>query len=121
MLGAIVLGLASRRFADQLPPWLAEHAGDALWAAMIYCGCRLLRPGRRIRFAGAVSFLFCCAIECSQLYQADWLNDIRHTTIGGLVLGEGFLAVDLARYAAGIGSAMLADMAALHAAGSNRT
>ncbi|QHT60790.1 DUF2809 domain-containing protein [Paenibacillus lycopersici] len=106
---AIVLGLASRRFADRLPEWLALQAGDALWAAMIYFGCRLLRPARPILTAALAALLFCFAIECSQLYQPDWLNRIRHTTLGGLVLGQGFLAVDLARYAAGVGMAMLAD------------
>ncbi|WP_309145332.1 ribosomal maturation YjgA family protein [Paenibacillus mendelii] len=49
--------------------------------------------------------LFCLFIECSQLYQAGWINDIRATVIGALILGKGFLAVDLVRYAAGIGAA----------------
>ncbi|NBD22362.1 DUF2809 domain-containing protein [Paenibacillus sp. T1] len=106
---SVVLGLCSRRFAASLPEWVADQAGDALWAAMIYYGCRLLRPGRLPSFAAIAAVLFCFAVECSQLYQADWINAIRRTALGGLVLGQGFLAVDLLRYAAGIGMALLLD------------
>ncbi|MBM7564713.1 DUF2809 domain-containing protein [Paenibacillus sacheonensis] len=111
MVVAIVLGLASRHYADRLPAWLASHAGDALWAAMIYVGFRLLWPQRRLLFSAIGALLFSYAIECSQCYQADWLNRIRATTLGGLVLGHGFLTVDLARYTVGIAAAFLADAA----------
>ena len=104
-----MLGLCSRRFAASLPEWAADQAGDALWAAMIYYGCRLIWPRRVPAFAATAAVLFCFAVECSQLYQADWINAIRRTTLGGLVLGRGFLAVDLLRYVAGIGAAILLD------------
>lgn len=111
---AVLLGLGSRHYAARLPDWLADNAGDALWAAMIYFGCRALRPDLRLRFAAIAGLAFCFAVEGSQLAQAEWLNRIRHTTIGGLVLGQGFLAVDLVRYAVGIAAALLADAARLH-------
>lgn len=105
----IVLGLASRRYADSLPSWLANNAGDALWASMVYFGFRLLRIGRSPLLAAICAYAFSCAIECSQLYQSGWINGIRDTTIGGLVLGHGFLAVDLLRYAVGIVAGLLMD------------
>src|SRR3954464_6144190 len=46
---------------------------------------------------------FSVLIEVSQLYHAPWLDSIRHTTLGGLILGYGFLWGDLACYAVGIG------------------
>ncbi|SFI51213.1 Protein of unknown function [Paenibacillus sp. UNC496MF] len=111
-VAVVLLGLASRRYADALPAWLAEHAGDALWAAMIYLGFRTIRPGRGAGGAAGTALaalLACCADEFSQLYRAAWIDRLRETTLGGLALGHGFLAVDLLRYAAGIGLAWLAD------------
>ena len=35
----------------------------------------------------AAALLFSYAIEFSQLYQAEWINALRHTALGGLVLG----------------------------------
>ena len=46
---------------------------------------------------------FSVAIELSQLYHAPWIDSIRQTTLGGLILGFGFLWSDLACYAAGVG------------------
>jgi glycopeptide antibiotics resistance protein len=50
----------------------------------------------------AAALLLSYAIEFSQLYQADWINALRHTTLGGLVLGFGFLWSDLVCYTAGV-------------------
>ncbi|MFD1888250.1 ribosomal maturation YjgA family protein [Paenibacillus wenxiniae] len=104
----IGLGLASRRYAEMLPPLFAAHAGDMLWAMMVYWGVRLLLY-RRYWIAAIAALLFCYGIECSQLYQADWIRQLRDTTIGGLVLGHGFLVVDLVRYTVGVGLAVIID------------
>lgn len=98
----IVLGLASRIYAYTLPDILSDHAGDALWAIMIYIGIRIIWVHKSLLFAVIFSLLCCYLIECSQLYQAVWINEIRHTMIGGLVLGKGFLWIDLLRYTVGI-------------------
>ena len=57
--------------------------------------------------AGTVSL----AVELGQLYHAPWIEAVRQTRIGGLVLGFGFLWSDLACYAAGIGMAAALDHA----------
>ena len=41
--------------------------------------------------------------ELSQLYQAAWINQIRATTIGRLVLGSAFSWLDLLAYTVGVG------------------
>ena len=41
-------------------------------------------------------------VEISQLYQVQWLNNIRMTTPGRLVLGQGFLWGDIISYTIGI-------------------
>ena len=45
---------------------------------------------------------FSAAIEISQLYHAPWIDSIRQTTVGGLILGFGFLWSDLVCYALGV-------------------
>jgi hypothetical protein len=98
----VAAGLASRKWAAVLPDLLSSYAGDTLWALMVYLIPGIVRPpgsmGKHAWMALALSF----AIEISQLYQADWINAIRHTTLGGLVLGFGFLWSDLLCYGVGV-------------------
>ncbi|MGM0901317.1 MAG: DUF2809 domain-containing protein [Bacillota bacterium] len=107
---SILLGLASRSYGEFLPVFVAENAGDMLWAMMVYFGFRFLLVHKRPTHSIWLSILFCYFIELSQLYQADWINLIRRTTIGALVLGKGFLMVDLVRYTVGIIIAALLDI-----------
>ena len=51
-------------------------------------------------FGVALSFSY--LIEVSQLYHAPWIDSIRATTLGGLVLGFGFLWSDIACYTVGV-------------------
>ena len=105
----IILGLASRILSDQLPIFVSSHFGDALWAAMIYFGLRTFFVKGSLPFAALVALLFCFGIEFSQMYQADWINEIRRTLPGSLILGRGFLPIDLLRYSVGIGISFLLD------------
>jgi hypothetical protein len=105
----VVLGLSSRSFAAVLPEFIVEHFGDALWAAMIYFGVRALMVRVPQLKTLVLSLAFCFAIELSQLYQADWINHVRDTLLGALVLGRGFLYVDFVRYVAGASAAYALD------------
>lgn len=98
----ILLGLASRKFMFIFPDPIAPYIGDALWAMMVYFGFRFLLPNGTCLKTLLLAFIFSYLIEFSQLYQADWINQIRATTLGGLVLGYGFLVEDLISYAIGI-------------------
>ena len=106
----IILGLASRMYSSNLPPFIAQNAGDALWAMMVYFGFRFLLVQKNMRSAITLSLLFSFGIEFSQLYQSDWINQIRNTTIGALILGKGFLLIDLVRYTIGILVAAFVDL-----------
>ncbi len=46
----------------------------------------------------------------SQLYHAEWIDSIRATTLGGLVLGYGFLWSDLVAYTIGVGIGFLFEL-----------
>lgn len=109
----ILIGLASRKYGDLLPSFVAENAGDTLWAMMVYFGFRFLLVRKSILTAVWLSLLFSFGIEFSQLYQASWINQIRGTVLGALVLGKGFLIVDLIRYTIGIIIGSLLDRIAL--------
>ncbi|WP_342439661.1 DUF2809 domain-containing protein [Paenibacillus sp. FSL L8-0436] len=102
MLLMMVLGFGSRAFADQLPLFISRHFGDALWAAMIYFAFRVLLTRQQRWISVVLSFGFSFGIEFSQLYQEIWINELRATLLGGLILGKGFLWIDLIRYSAGI-------------------
>ncbi|AHM63420.1 hypothetical protein D770_25885 [Flammeovirgaceae bacterium 311] len=98
----IGLGLSTRIFSDALPYFVSHHFGDALWAAMVYFGFRTLWPFKSLLFSALLSLSFSFLIEFSQLYRAEWIDAVRASTLGALVLGKGFLWIDLLRYTAGV-------------------
>lgn len=105
----IMLGLCSRKFAFALPHLLNEYLGDALWALMIFTGFGFLFPKIETKRVAFISLLFCYGIEVSQLYHAEWIDSIRATTLGGLVLGYGFLWSDIVAYTIGVGIGMFCE------------
>jgi hypothetical protein len=100
---AILLGLASRRWPAFFPAMLGKYPGDALWAMMVFFALRAMMPSTRIRTHALLALGIAYAVEFGQLYQAGWINAIRATTLGHLVLGQWFGWMDLCAYAIGIG------------------
>ncbi len=103
----IALGLGSRRFGRSLPGFVATYSGDTLWALVAFLGIGLLLPRLSTWRVAVLAVSFSVMIEVSQLYHAPWIDSIRRTTLGALVLGHGFLWSDLACYAVGIGLGVL--------------
>jgi hypothetical protein len=108
---AIVLGLGSRRFAARLPGFVAAYAGDTLWALVAFLGIGLLLPRASTGMVAILAMVFSVLIEISQLYHAPWIDSIRRMTLGGLVLGYGFLWSDLACYSVGVGLGVVIESA----------
>lgn len=104
--GVVILGLASRRFATQLPWFVSTYAGDTLWGSAVYLLAALLRPTWSPVCKGWYALGFAVAIELSQLYHAEWIDSLRHTSPFGLVLGYDFIWSDLLCYLTGILAAM---------------
>lgn len=98
----IGLGLASRSGSPLLPELVATYAGDILWALLVFLLLGFLIPSQQTAKIGAIALLFSFSIEVSQLYHAPWIDAIRQTRLGGLVLGYGFLWSDLLSYSIGI-------------------
>lgn len=96
------LGLISRKYMSYLPQLISPYLGDILWATMVYFGFKFLFP-KSTKIKGILlAIVFSYSIEFSQLYQATWINNLRSTTLGALVLGHGFLFSDLVCYTIGI-------------------
>jgi hypothetical protein len=106
LLITIALGLASRWWAGALPRFVGAYVGDALWACAVYWAIALVRPRAGRVNRGLLALCFAIAVEVSQLFHPTWLDGIRRTPLGGLLLGFGFLWSDLACYAAGIALAI---------------
>ena len=93
-------GLLVRSRHAVSPTFLTTYFPDAAWTMAVYCGFGLLfcRDARlHFPLALGVSFL----VELSQLWHTPFLEALRSTTLGGLVLGYGFLWSDLVCYAVG--------------------
>ena len=101
-LVVMCLGLLSRRINAYIPDLMDIFLGDTLWALMVYFLIRVLFSNSTKKKAAFYGLLFCFAIELSQIYHSSWIDTIRNTTIGGLILGYGFLWSDLVSYLLGI-------------------
>ncbi len=100
--GVIVAGLLSRRFPEFLQAFLGKYPGDALWAVMVYVGWGIVFPRASMLRVASLAAATCVVIECLKLYQASWLVDLRHTTLGHLIFGHVFSWSNLLAYAIGI-------------------
>ena len=103
LLATVALGLATRQYPSAFPPWLARDGGDALWAGTVFWLVALLRPGLATRRVARAALAIAYGVELSQLYHAPWIDAVRASRLGALVLGQGFVWSDLFRYAAGVG------------------
>ena len=102
LLLTILLGLASRRFSNLLPPLLSKNIGDVLYATMTFWLAVLLFPRLATSRAAAGALAFCVAIEFAKFIQVPWLVAVRHRTWGHLVFGSGFHASNLVCYVIGV-------------------
>lgn len=98
----IALGLASRKYPALFPAIFEKYPGDALWAQMVYWLVAFVSPAASVVKVALTALVISYADECSQLYQAPWINAIRATTPGHLVLGSAFSWGDIVAYTVGI-------------------
>lgn len=119
LVATIALGLLSRRWP--LPGWFAEHAGDALYATTVFWALAVASPTLRVHTRALLAFAIAAAVECSQLAHTPWLDELRQTTLGALVLGQGFQWDDFAAYALGALLAALLDRVLAHRFGGRRS
>lgn len=101
-LAVVGAGLLWRADFMPLPPLLSKYGGDALWALMVFTGCGFLFPRASTIALGIMALSFAWAIEFSQIYHAPWIDALRATLPGRLILGSTFNWPDLPAYLLGI-------------------
>ena len=97
VIALIVLGLLSRRING-----IPDACGDALWAMMVFCCWRIVLVRRPLKTVAIVALITSYLVEFSQLLSFDWLVRLRSTFLGHMLLGQGFLWIDLLAYTIGI-------------------
>ncbi|MBQ5351807.1 MAG: DUF2809 domain-containing protein [Bacteroidaceae bacterium] len=93
----IPIGLISRRIG-----WIPAETGDALWAMMVFCLWRIVLQNKKLSLVAITSLVHCYLVEFSQMITWRWLVSFRQTFIGHMMLGQGFLWIDLLAYSIGI-------------------
>ena len=93
----IPLGLFSRQL-NSIP----NETGDALWAMMVFCIWRIILHNKKLTTIAIVSLISSYLVEFSQLITWPFLVGFRKTFIGHMMLGQGFLWIDLLAYTIGI-------------------
>jgi hypothetical protein len=106
-VGTIAVGLAVNRGVLPLGGRARDLIGDALWAFMMTWWIAALAPGVSLRRRGVIALAICFAVEFSQLLHSPYLDALRRSVVGRLVLGSGFDARDLVAYAVGVVAALL--------------
>ncbi len=76
---------------------------------MIYLLIRIVFISKTFFQILILALLTCYAIEFFQLYQAEWIIELRQTLFGRYVLGQGFLWSDILAYTFGAASAYIAE------------
>ena len=112
-IAVILLGLGVRRYGSGLPFTFAKSAGDALWTVAVYLLLAIGLPRCPAWKLGLHALVFSFVVEFSQIYHAPWIDAIRRTLPGRLILGSVFEWMDLLRYTAGAGMTVACDRALL--------
>jgi hypothetical protein len=83
-------------------PILGDIAGDALWATMAFCLISFVWPTATLAWRVLAAIAISFAVEFSQIYHAHWIDRIRRTTSGAMILGSSFDWRDLICYVVGV-------------------
>ena len=96
------LAIDTRTHAYRYFPIVAKYGGDVIWAGMFLFFMRIFFSRMKLWKLALICYALGVADEVLQLYHAPWIESVRHTRIGGLILGFGFLWSDIICYAVGI-------------------
>ncbi len=103
----VIVGLVSRELSPAVVPLFV---GDILWGLAVFLLMRFIFIQKPLPFTVIVSIIYAYATELSQLYSAPWIDNLRQTFFGKVMLGETFYLGDLASYTIGIGLGVLVEL-----------
>jgi hypothetical protein len=102
IFATVAMGLLSRKYLWLFPSVLGKYPGDVLWAQMVYWAVGFVFPSASIAKVASSALAVSYTDELCQLYQAPWINQIRSTSLGHLILGSAFSWVDMLSYTVGV-------------------
>lgn len=105
----ILLGLLWRSGLVMMPGFVVKYGGDALWSMVVFFALGMVFTRATTLRVAMMAMAFSWAIEFLQLYHAPWIDLIRSTLLGRLVLGSTFNSPDLIAYVIGVVLASFAD------------
>ncbi|RMH87474.1 MAG: DUF2809 domain-containing protein [Calditrichaeota bacterium] len=111
ILMVVILGLSTRRLPHLFPALVVEYGGDTLWALNVFLVLGFLFPRLPTLRVAALALGISFAVEFSQFYHAPWIDAVRDTPLGGLLLGYDFLWSDLVCYTVGVGMGVIGETA----------
>ncbi|MBL7813510.1 MAG: DUF2809 domain-containing protein [Saprospiraceae bacterium] len=80
-----------RSIWQHLPFFINIWIGDFLWAIMVFWLSRIVFLRTESQKLTLSLIVFCWFVEASQTFHTPSLDAFRDTTLGGLLLGHGFL------------------------------
>jgi Protein of unknown function (DUF2809) len=101
-IATIAVGVMVHLGGSFLPPVARDVIGDALWAMMMVWWMGVAAPRLPLRTRGLAALAICIGVELSQRYHTPFLDALRRTLPGHLLLGSGYDPRDLLAYAAGV-------------------
>jgi len=80
---------------------------------MAFLGVSALAPHARLSRRAATALAIAYLVEISQLYHAPWIDGLRQSTLGALILGFGFLWSDMVCYTVGVAAGVMLERVGL--------
>lgn len=100
-IALIPIGIASKFYQGPLKEWINDYFGDIIYEAFWIMIGVLIWPRASLAKIAAVVFIATCLIEVLQLWQPPFLQVMRASFIGKLLLGTTFVWWDFPHYLAG--------------------
>jgi hypothetical protein len=101
MLGAVLAAGYLLRFHAPVPEWVRDAAGGAAYVIFWILAAAIVFPRASPDRLCLIVLGATCAVEALQLWHPAWLQSIRATLPGRLVLGTTFAWSDFPPYLAG--------------------
>jgi hypothetical protein len=105
----VISGLLVRFAPLGLPWFVVKYGGSTLWAVMVYWVLVLVWPRSRPLVLASIADGIALLVELQRLYHAAWLDAIRVSLPGILLLGRIFSVRDIVAYWLAIGAVALFD------------
>jgi hypothetical protein len=108
-VATVISGLLARFAPLGLPGFVVKYGGSTLWAVMVYWVLVLVWPRSRPLVLASIAGGIALLVELQRLYHAAWLDAIRVSLPGILLLGRFFSVWDIVAYWLAIGAVVLFD------------